>query len=384
MRRAMVVWLVARREIIERGRSRGYLLSVLFTVALLGFAFVVPTLIKNDMSVRLAVVEPAPAGLEPALLASTKALDPKLELVLTSVPDRATAEAQLHAKSIDGALEVPADLSGPGTLLFRDTPNSTLQAVCTTAVVALRAGSSARPPTTEVLTPQTDADITAIVFANAGIILMFIGIMTFGSWVLTGVVEEKQSRVVEVVLSTVRPRDLLVGKVVGIGSLAVGQLVILVALGIVASQVSGLFTLPATTAGAVGQLALWFVLGFLFYATAMGALGSLASRPEEATNAALPVTMSAVAAYMASLIFAVQDPTGVLARVLTFIPLSAPMVVPLRVALGAIEPWEVLGAVVVMLVAIWLLFEAGARVYSGAVLSTGGRMRIRDAWRAPR
>jgi len=141
-----------------------------------------------------------------------------------------------------------------------------------------------------------------------GIIPMFIGIFTYSSWVLTGIVEEKQSRVVEVVLSTVRPRDLLMGKVLGIGTLAIGQLAVLVGVGLVVSQVSGRVTLPATTAWAVVQLVLWFVLGFLFYATAMGALGSLASRPEEASNAAMPVTMSATVAYRASIIFVVQDP----------------------------------------------------------------------------
>ena len=83
---------------------------------------------------------------------------------------------------------------------------------------------------------------------------MFIGIFSYGSWVLTGVVEEKQSRVVEVVLSTVRARDLLMGKVLGIGLLALAQLVVLVAVGIGLSQVLGRLVLPATTTGAVVQL----------------------------------------------------------------------------------------------------------------------------------
>ena len=107
---------------------------------------------------------------------------------------------------------------------------------------------------------------------------MFIGIFSYGTWVLTGVVEEKQSRVVEVVLSTVRPRDLLMGKVLGIGLLALAQLVVLVAAGIAAAQISGRLTLPPTTVGAVVQLLVWFILGFAFYSTAMGFLGALASR----------------------------------------------------------------------------------------------------------
>lgn len=382
MRRATVMWLVARREIIERGRSRGYLISMAFTLVLLAVAFVAPSLIGGGSSLQLALVGTPPARLEPAIAAVAAAQDVKLEITATS--DVAAAKAALKAGTVDAALAVPADLSGPGTLYFEDAANSTLQLICSSAVVALRAGSTAAPPQTTIVAPQSDAGAAAVVFAEAGIILMFIGIFTYGSWVLTGVVEEKQSRVVEVVLSTVRPRDLLVGKVLGIGALAIGQLAVLVGVGLIASQLSGRIVLPPTTVGAVAQLVLWFVLGFLFYATAMGALGSLASRPEEASNAAMPVTMSASVAYMASIIFVVQDPGGLLAQVMTFIPLSAPMVVPLRVALGAVEPWQVVGAILIMVVTIWLLFEAGARVYSGAVLSSGGRMKLRDAWRARR
>jgi ABC-2 type transport system permease protein len=172
------------------------------------------------------------------------------------------------------------------------------------------------------------------------------------------------------------------GKVLGIGVLALAQLLVLVAAGIGAAQLSGRLVLPPTTLGAVVQLLVWFLLGFAFYSTAMGFLGSLASRVEEASNASLPVTMVATASYMASLLIVQQDPGGVLARVMTFLPPSAPMVVPLRVALGAIEPWEVVVSIALMVAGIWLLFVFGARVYAGAVLQTGSRIRIRDAWRA--
>ena len=218
---------------------------------------------------------------------------------------------------------------------------ATLQGIVSVAVIGLRAGTSALPPSVTALKPPSDEDTTALIFANAGIILMFIGIFSYGNWVLTGVVEEKQSRVVEVILSTVRPRDLLMGKVLGIGLLALAQLVVLVTAGIVAAQLSGRLSLPPTTAGAVVQLLVWFILGFAFYSTAMGFLGALASRVEEASNASMPVTMVATLAYILSIVFVTQDPAGVLARVMTFLPPSAPMVVPLRVALGAIEPWEI-------------------------------------------
>lgn len=375
--------LVAMREIVVRGRSRGYLLSLLFTLLLLLLGFALPAFILSGQATPLALVEPVPPGLEAAVEASAARYEDKL--VVSILPDRAAADAALRAKSIEAALVVPADLSSPGELVVLEEAGPQLQAVTTEAVITLRASDAAQllaPPTVTALAPPTEADQTAIIFANAGIILMFIGIFSYGMWVLNGVVEEKQSRVVEVILSTVRARDLLIGKVLGIGLLALAQLLVLVVAGIAAAQLSGQLVMPPTTVGAVVQLLTWFILGFALYATALGFLGSLAARPEEASNASLPVTMTATAAYIASIVFVTQDPSGTLARIMTFLPPAAPMVVPLRVALGAIEPWEIIVSIALMLVSIWVLFEIGARVYAGAVLHTGSRIRIRDAWRA--
>ncbi len=384
MSRWGAIRLVASREIVERGRSRGYALSLAFTVILMLVGFIVPALlVGNATKTSLAVVGDSPAGLEEWLTLTADSYD--LELALSAVPDRAAAEAALHDGSIDAALEVPADLSTAGELIVLESAPAALQAVVNQAVVALRAGPAASEvPEVDALAPPTDQDETALIFANAGIILMFIGIFSYGSWVLTGVVEEKQSRVVEVVLSTVRPRDLLMGKVLGIGLLALAQLVILVAVGLALSQILGRLVLPTTTVGAVVQLLTWFILGFAFYATTMGFLGALASRPEEASIASMPVTLTATTAYILSIVVVTGDPNGILAHVMTFIPPAAPMVVPLRTALGAIEPWEIAISMVLMVASIWFLFVVGARIYSGAVLQTGGRIKLRDAWRASR
>jgi ABC-2 type transport system permease protein len=384
--RLRAIRLVAMREILERGRSRGYLLSLVFTVFLLGAGFILPALfLGNQDTISIGLVAPPPPGLETTLRLTAVQYDAKIDV--STVPDRSAAEAKVTDGSLDAALDVPADLSGPGELIVRESADPALKGIIAGTVIALRAGPAGAlltPPAVVALAPPTAEDTTAIIVANFGIILMFIGIFTYGTWVLTGVVEEKQSRVVEVVLATVRPRDLLVGKVLGIGLLALAQLVILVAAGLIAAQLSGRLTLPPTTATAATQLVVWFILGFAFYSTAMGFLGSLASRVDEASNASMPVTMTATLAYIISIVFVVQEPNGILATVMTFLPPSAPMVVPLRAALGAIEPWEIVVSIAIMLVAIWALFEVGGRVYTGAVLQTGGRMKLRDAWRASR
>jgi len=385
MSRARSVWLVARREILERGRSRGYLLSLVLTIVLLGAGFGLPVLLGGDQqTLELGLIGETPAALEPAIRSVATAFDDEASVEFTRYPDRASAEAALEAETIEAAVALPADLSSPGAIVVREALDETPRAILTQAIVGLRAGEALVPPEVVALDPRSDEDATAFILANAGIILMFIGIFSYGYWVLGGVVEEKQSRVVEVVLATVRPRDLLMGKVLGIGVLGLGQLVFLVAAGLLVSQLSGRLALPPTTLSSVVALLVWFVLGFVLYSTALGFLGALASRMEEASNVTTPVTMVAMLSYFAAILLVTDDPDGLLARVLTFVPPSAPMVVPLRAALDAIEPWEIVLAVAVTLAAIYALFVVGGRVYSGAVLQVGSRMKLRDAWRGSR
>ena len=156
MSRLRAIRLVAMREILERGRSRGYVLSLAFTVFILVGAFLLPILLAPDEDkVTLAIAGPAPAGLETAL--DTAASQSGLTLVLTTVPDRAAAEAALRAKSIDGALEVPADGSGPGSLVVLESANPRLQAIANAAVIGVRAGASVtllEPPVVVALEPN--------------------------------------------------------------------------------------------------------------------------------------------------------------------------------------------------------------------------------------
>ena len=389
------VLLVARREVLERGRSRGFILSMLFTTAIIVGSFLVPTLLfEDDGDLDLGLIRPAPAGLEVALVAVAAPFGTPLEV--TTFDDRDAAEAALEADEVEAVVAVPADLSGAGTLIVKETADDAVRAIVGAAVVGLRQAAlleeagvdpadyaaASTPPSVDALDPQTDTDRSQFLFANIGVVLIFVGIFSFGFTVLTGVVEEKQSRVVEVVLSTVRPRDLLMGKVLGIGILGLVQLAMFVVAGVGSALITDRFALPPTAPSAIPLIALWFILGYALYSTALGFLGALATRIEEASNASTPVTTVAIISYLIGLFAVTDDPTGIVARVATFVPPSAPMVVPLRAALGAIEPWEVVVSIAITIVAIYGLFVVGGRVYSGAVLQTAGRMKLRDAWRS--
>jgi ABC-2 type transport system permease protein len=396
MSRGRAVWLVARRELLERGRSRAFLLSVGITIAIILAAVLVPTLLAPGERVnRLGIAGSPPAGFE--LAVPLAAAQVNLSVEIRRVTDQAAGERLLSDGVLDALIVVPADGS-PATYVVRERSNGLLSQLVAATLVQSRiaalmsdAGVSpaevaraSQPPAVRELAPADENRETAFLFANIGVILLFMSIFTFGMWVLTGVVEEKQSRVVEVVLSTVEPRDLLIGKVLGIGLLGLLQLILMVTVGLSVALVAGRVELPPTTAGAVAQLLLWFVLGYALYSTALAVLGALATRMEEASNASTPVSLLATSAYVFALLVAVDDPSGVPARVASLLPPVAPMVVPLRAALGAIEPWEIALSVAVTVAAIAGLFAVGGRVYAGALLRGGGRMKLRDAWRAAR
>jgi ABC-2 type transport system permease protein len=395
MSRARSIWLVARRELLERGRSRGFIVPVLFTTTIIIGSFVVPVVFFGDEGpTRVGVVEPAPEQLGSAIETTANVLDQDVAVV--SFPSRDAGETALSDDQVAALVIVPADLSSAGELAFRESADPTIQGVVSSAVAGLRVNAALEsegvdpstfieaqsPPTIRALEPPEEGSDARFLIANIGAVLILVGVFSFGFTVLTGVVEEKQSRVMEVVLSTVVPRDLLMGKVLGIGILGLVQLAVFVIASLIAARLTQEFELPETTPGAAVQLVIWFILGYTLYSTALGVLGALASRMEEASNASTPVTIVAMLSYFVAIFAVLQDPSGPVAIVASFIPFSAPMVVPMRAALGAITPIEILAAALVTIAAIWVLFVVGGRVYAGAALQTAGRMRLRDAWRS--
>jgi ABC-2 type transport system permease protein len=389
------IWLVARREILERGRSRGFILSVAFTTLIVVGSFVIPAIVfGGDNPTKVGIVEPSPPGLQAAIEQSAERFDRKV--VVTTFPDAAAADQALTDGGSDLVIEMPADLSGPGEIRVKRQPDEATAQVIAAATVALRVqnvlgesnvdqqalADAQRPPDTKSLQAETEQDQARFLVANIGAVLILVGIFSFGFTVLTGVVEEKQSRVVEVVLSTVRARDLLMGKVLGIGVLGIVQLAVFITAALIAALVTDRLVLPSTTPSTVVLLAVWFVLGYLLYSTALGFLGALASRQEEASNASTPVTMVAMISYFVAIFAVIDDPNGLVANIATFIPPSAPFVVPLRAAFDAIPLWQIGVAAILTLIAIYFLFTIGARVYAGAVLQFGGRIKLRDAWRS--
>ncbi len=381
------VRLIARREIREGLRNRALMTSFGVTTLLILLVVFLPTFFGDD-STTVGVVE----GVEVDRGALTAAADGfGIDLDLEDVADVAAAEQAIE----DGDLD--AVLSGPAELLVEDQPSPELRALIAEVVgrdavladlealgldpqeaaVALDAGDGV---TVRSLDP-TDG-FAEFMVALAGTVLMLMGVTFFASQVLTGVVEEKSSRVVEVVLGAVRPTQLLTGKLLGIGALAILQVGGLLAIALVAMNVSGAIELPATAGPTIGAVAVWFVLGFAFYAVVYAAAGSLVSRVEDAQSTAGPIGFLLFAAYALSFVVVVPNPESLASRIVSLIPGVAPLTMPARVAFGAVTPAEQAAAITISVVATVLAVRFAARIYQRSLLRTG-QVTWREAVRQP-
>jgi ABC-2 type transport system permease protein len=219
--------------------------------------------------------------------------------------------------------------------------------------------------------------------AVVGIIVLYSLLILMGQFVAQGVVEEKSTRVVELLLSTMRPWQLLAGKIIGLGLLGLAQIVAISVVGVTGALAFGVVSLPGQLIGTVLTVVAWFVLGYAFYAAVFAAAASLVSRQEDLASVITPTTILLVAGFFIA-IRSAGDPGGTLATVTSFIPGLSPLVMPVRMAAGGAPWWQVVAAVLVMLVGIALVVRLAGRIYAGALLRTSGRTKIREALRAER
>jgi ABC-2 type transport system permease protein len=212
-------------------------------------------------------------------------------------------------------------------------------------------------------------------------LVLFVCISIFGQMVLTGVLEEKASRVVEVLLARIPARGLLAGKITGIGLLGLAQIALTALAALMAVTTVHSIHVPAVHGAVLAWAVVWFVLGYALYATIYGALGSLGSRAEDAQSVAGPVTAVMIVAYLASVMMIAQ-PASAAATAISYFPLTAPMAMPGRIAMGATTWWEPVLAAILTLATIAALVLLAGRLYTNAILHTGPRLSLKDAWQS--
>jgi ABC-2 type transport system permease protein len=370
--------LVAWREIDERLHSRIFIASTVLMLLLVGASAALNGTLSKKPTYSVAIVAPAPHRLEAALQRAAKPFDANVRLQTVASP--AAGREQLQAKKVDALV-----LLASNRLAFRADVDNKLAAVVDTAVRAVRNHFPPAPELTAVTLhpPDKKATDAATIVAYVGSLLLLMTLAIYGQWVLTGVVEEKSNRVVELILATVRPRHLLAGKVIGIGLLGLGQVALIGGLSSVLLA-AGVFDAPASLGGNLALIIPWFALGFALYAVAYAAAGALASRQQDANSAGTAVTYTLVGAYFLGYIALSSDLNGLLANLLTIFPITAPLVLPARSILVGVPLWEHALAVVLVLATIYVLVRLAGRIYAQGLLRSGPRIDLRTALRLAR
>jgi ABC-2 type transport system permease protein len=394
------LWQVARREITERARSKAYLITTAATILIVLGLIIVPNLFGSDTeestvaSVGMGNDEIISTAIELGNANDEPGEPPTIAIETTAFDDRESAlaaleEGDVDAVMVDGEEIVVESTTGFGGSSIAGRLQSAAGAVQIQTVVEERGEQAADiieiltsdPLEVTTLAGEAEDGESRTIIAYFGLLLLYMAVLLYGTWILTGVTEEKSNRVVEVLLSSVRPWQILGGKILGIGTLAMAQLLGTLAIAVIALRVTEAFDLPAVEIASVLNLLLWFVVGFLIFAVLFGAAGSLVSRMEEANTIAFPMTASAVVGFFFSII-TLDDPSGFVATLGTFIPLTAPFVVPVRTALESIPAWQYVAALVICLVFIVIATRVAGRIYAGGLLRYGGRVAVRDAWRS--
>lgn len=383
---ARAVALVAGRELRTQLRSRSFLIGLLVTIAIFGVYALVFQFISTTVSSSSLGVTAQARPLVPALQQAAAAQGLTLEI---REVDRAEGERLVAADDLDALL---AGAPGSYELVTRDSVGTEVQALVsgvvsqqtlTTAMqsagldpAAVAARAQVAVTTLEPVDPQAGERLGIALVAS---VLLFMSLVGYGTLVAQGVVEEKSSRVVELLLSTIRPSHLLTGKVLGLGAVGLVQLVILGAIGLVATTAAGILTAPTAAAGALASAVLWYLLGYFLYASVYAAVGSTVSRQEELQNLLTPIMFPLLLPFIFAVSVLPGDPRNTFGTVLSFIPFFAPSVMPARVALGVAPWWQVLISALLTLATTVGVVALAARVYRNSVLRTGGRVSFREA-----
>jgi ABC-2 type transport system permease protein len=384
-RRLPTTVLVARREALMRLRSRVFIGGTTVMTVLVLVGIVAASLLAGRTTPVRVGFSGGSQALERSFTASAAALG--ANVAVSDIADVTAGEAQVTAGTLD--VLVTGSSTAPTAVVKVAIPPNVDSALYL-ATEAARLSDAGLPPAAvtsamalvpvQILQPSTPKENQNLFAGLAVGILLWIALGIYGSQVAQGVVEEKATRIMEILLATIRPSRLLAGKVIGIGLVGLLQLTIVGAAALVAVRVTNVAAIPALgVVGIMGDL-FWFVLGFLFYATAYSAVAALVSRQEEVQSAIAPMSILQIAGYL--LVYAaLPNPSGPLATVCSLLPPFAPILMAVRMASSDVPVWQVgLAAALTIASIVGLTWLAG-RMYTNAAMRIGTRVRFMDAFR---
>lgn len=387
-----MIRLVAGREIRERVRSRVFRWTTAILVVASLAAVLVPSLIGDDgPDEQTIALAGGPPGLDDALTAAAEGQGRELTV---RPEDAAAAERAGGSGDVDAGVIVPG-ASGPVRVVVEKELTDGLRATIVQGIGAARVraeltragvpdsriGELGRPP--DLTVSEVDPDDFGGGDLGVGYIVavvLYMSLLFAGSVVASGIAEEKTSRVSEVLLASLRPSELLLGKVIGIGLITIVQLAVASLPALVAALALDLAELPDATGSTVAWGLVWFVFGYALYSAAYGALGALVGRQQEVGQVTALPAMLLLVGYLGAT-FIPGAPESAWVTVGSILPPFAPMMMPMRVAVGGVPAWEMILALALTAALVVGVIALGARVYRGGITRTGARLSLREALR---
>jgi ABC-2 type transport system permease protein len=396
------LWAVVKREYLERVRTRGFLIATILGPILMAAMMIVPALAMRARGkpLRVAVLDETGtlrATVEDALKAARFDAKPRFEVVPAGEPGpggSALKKAVLDGK-LDGYLELPADAVAKGAASYygRNVSNRidlrTLERAVSDVLVGRRlTGAGLDPARVKDLTKELELKTirlseageredrgAALIFSVILLMILYSSILLWGQMVMTSVIEEKTSRVVEVMAAGVSPTTLLAGKLLGVGAAGLTQFLVwavsLFGVSLVAAgPLAGSVTLPDITPLMLVSFVLFFVLGFLFYAALYAAIGAAVNTVQEAQSLAFPVVLPIVAAVV-SFPAALEAPDGALAVTVSMIPGMSPLIMFLRIVVLTPPLWQIGLSIALLALGIAGVLWFAARIYRVGILMYG-------------
>lgn len=409
---------VVRREFVERVRTKWFWIGTVLGPLFFGGMILVRLLNGEHSAVkrRVAVVDQTMSGAGARLVEGLGASLERFHFTRVAASPRVVDSLTdaVIAKTLDGFLLVSDSTFDTGSAEYRGSNVSSLadmeelQSTLGRQVFAVRLERHGIDPTVvrgaELPVALTTHKITgtrvtgetgeqAFTLSFAMAIILFLAIVLYGVNVMSSVLEEKTTRMVEVLVSSLRPFELMLGKVLGAGAVGIVQLAVwLLSVKILASQQDRLaawmgvdhsgaaapaLVLPQVPAATMVVFVVYFLLGYFLYAAIFAAVGAISGTEQEARQAQTPVTLLLMVPYL-SVFGILNDPNSASARWFTFVPFWSPVAVPVRWSASPIPAGELTGSLVVLLISVLLVTWVAARIYRVGILMTGKRPNLRE------
>jgi len=354
------IWLVAEREIGSKLRSKAFVIStaILIVAAL-------ASVLWGGFTASNASASGIPVAVTSQTQSDVSGLD-GLEVTVADSDDAAralVADGTVDAALVSGSSESAFDF----TVVVKDSVPSTLLQML-----------SDTPPVDRLEPGSNAADVLRYFIALAFGIVFLIAATTFGGTIAQSVVEEKQTRVVEILISAIPVRALLAGKVLGNTILAMAQIVLLAAVAVVGLAVTGQAGVLDALGAPIAWFAIFFLFGFVLLAALFAAAAAMVSRQEDIGATTTPITMLIMAPYFLVIFF---NDNPVVLTIMSYVPFSAPVGMPLRMYLGDAQWWEPVLSLLVLLASCVLAIGVAARIYRNSLLRMGARVKLGEALR---